>query len=97
MVSAEADQESDTRDAKENKIESFMLSGDDRHYHDQKSSKTFETDRHTWRRRVREESLPLLIRSKDQSGFKATRKPKPGTVREAGIVRMTGPFGASFS
>jgi hypothetical protein len=39
----------------------------------------------------------LSCQVKRQSGFKATRKPKPGTVREAGIVRMTGPFGASFS
>jgi len=27
----------------------------------------------------------------------ATRKPKPGTVTEAGIVKITGPFSASFS
>jgi hypothetical protein len=32
-----------------------------------------------------------------QFGFKATRKPKPGTVTEAGIVKITGPFSASFS
>lgn len=34
---------------------------------------------------------------KHQSGFKATRKPNPGTVREAGIVKMTEPLSASFS
>ena len=73
--------------------QTHVFFGADRHYHDQKSSKTFEAGRHTWRRRLREESSP----SKRQSGFKAMRKPKPGPGREAGIVRMTGPFGASFS
>jgi hypothetical protein len=42
-VSAEADQESDTRDAKENKIEGFMFSGDERHYHEKSRQRLLKT------------------------------------------------------
>jgi hypothetical protein len=39
----------------------------------------------------------LSWEAKHQSGFRATRKAKPGTVIGAGIVKITGSFSASFS